>query len=384
MAQISKYLLFTFEILNEMYAALGTGAVGLMCLIKFGFQKSALLKTAAVCAATAASFIYIAPESKKIKPNKKKVVCITGCDSGLGFSLAQHSVDLGFTVIAGFLSLDSKGCKELRKSYGNNIIQIQLDITDSVSVNAALKTLQHFLGRNEGYTLHAIVNNAGVMVFGEFEWLTENLIQQQVNVNLLGTLKFTNAMCPLLRQYGGRIITITSHCSQVTLPSLAVYGATKAALAAFSDGLRVEMAKYGVNVITFIPGSFCLQSNIMARQLQNVQEMHDNFTQEQHSFYSDYFKRFNIYLSFITPPPMPVKIQDEKMYKIYEETLLDETPKVVYKNEDIRYLIYHTLFKISPWFVRDYLVVKFMSMPSYTPSKSLKTSLLEYAEDADL
>lgn len=52
--------------------------------------------------------------------------------------------------------------------------------------------------------LHGIVNNAGVMVFGEFEWLTERLITQQIHVNFLGTLKFTNAICPLLRQHKGR------------------------------------------------------------------------------------------------------------------------------------------------------------------------------------
>lgn len=52
--------------------------------------------------------------------------------------------------------------------------------------------------------LHAIVNNAGVMAFGEFEWLTERLIAHQVNVNLLGTMKFTNSICPLIRQHNGK------------------------------------------------------------------------------------------------------------------------------------------------------------------------------------
>lgn len=53
----------------------------------------------------------------------------------------------------------------------------------------------------------------------------------------------------------GRIITVTSHCALATLPGLAVYGATKAGLMAWCDGLRVEQAKYGVHVITFIPGT---------------------------------------------------------------------------------------------------------------------------------
>ncbi|XP_056648747.1 D-beta-hydroxybutyrate dehydrogenase, mitochondrial [Diorhabda sublineata] len=366
---LSKYSLVTFEILNEMYVAIGTGVLGILYLLKKGFHRYDTIRTLTIVSLTTVSVAYVNKRNRKqLQANKTKVVCITGCDSGLGFSLAQHTVDMGFTVIAGFLSLESKGCKDIRQKYGKNIIQIQLDITDTNSVRAAVQTIEHFLTRNSGYSLHAIINNAGIMVFGEFEWLTENLIHQQVELNLMGTLRFTNAFCPLLRLHQGRVITVTSHCAQAALPGIAVYGATKAALSAFNDGFRTEMSKYGVKVIQFIPGSFTLQSNIMAKQLQYVQEMHDNFTPEQHAFYSDYFKAYNIYLSFLTPPPSPIKIDDPKLYIEYEKTLLDEHPCVVYKNENWRYWFYHNLFKFSPWFLRDYFVLKFMSMPNYVPS----------------
>ncbi|XP_023021438.1 SDR family oxidoreductase shroud isoform X1 [Leptinotarsa decemlineata] len=370
MGSLSKFLLIAFEITNELYTALGAGVLGMVVLLKHGFQNHQCVKTLSVVAFTAGCWVYINREHESLKPSKKKVVCITGCDSGLGFSLAQHAVQMGFTVIAGFLSLDSKGCKEIKQLFGSNIIQIQLDITDSSSVQASVQTLEHFLGRNPGYSLHAVINNAGVMVFGEFEWLTEKLIQQQLDVNLMGTFKFTNALCPLLRRYKARVITITSHCAQTTLPGLSVYGATKSALAAWSDAFRIEMNKYSVDVLTFIPGSFTTQSNIMARQLQNVQEMHDSFSPEQHSFYSDYFKAFNMYLSFLTPPPKPVKIDDEPMYRVFERTLLDKYPDVIYKHEPLRYWFYHLLFKISPRHLRDYFIKKFLQMPEYVPAES--------------
>ncbi|KAJ8955301.1 hypothetical protein NQ317_007578 [Molorchus minor] len=344
MGTFSKALLTSFEIINELYTALGAGLLGMIVLLKHGFDSHQSIKTLSVVGLTTASWIFITRQTEKLKASKKE----SSCDSGLGFSLAQHATDMGFTVIAGFLSLDSKGSKEIRSLYGSNIIQIQLDVTSTS-------------------TLHAIINNAAVMVFGEFEWLTEKLIQEQVEVNLLGTFRFSNAFCPLLRQHKGRIITITSHCSQATLPGLSVYGATKAALTAWSDGIRVELKKYGVSVLTFIPGSFTIQSNIMGKQLQNVQEMHDNFTTEQHNFYSDYFKRYNVYLSFITPPTVPKKIEDSNIYNVFECTLLDKYPKVVYKNEQLRYAFYHLLFKFSPWCLRDYFVTHFMQMPEYTP-----------------
>lgn len=57
--------------------------------------------------------------------------------------------------------------------------------------------------------LHSIVNNAGIMIFGEFEWLTDEMIYQQLNVNLLGTMRFTQAFLPLLRKYEGDVLFLS-------------------------------------------------------------------------------------------------------------------------------------------------------------------------------
>lgn len=161
---------------------------------------------------------------------------------------------------------------------------------------------------------------------------------------------------------------MTSHCAQATLPGLAVYGATKTALAAWSDGIRVELGKYGVHVVTFIPGSFPTESNIMSRQLLNVKEMHDAFTEEQHDFYEEYFKKYNIYLSYISGPSEPKRIEAGKMYETFDGALLDVEPYAVYKHEPLRYALYHLVFRFSPFVnVRDFLVTKFMQMPVYTP-----------------
>ncbi|XP_050315712.1 D-beta-hydroxybutyrate dehydrogenase, mitochondrial [Anthonomus grandis grandis] len=372
MGALSKSSRVCFEILNELYTAVGAGVLGMLVLIQHGFRSHQTLKCLSVVGLTSASLVYVfSREKQKIVANKKKVVVITGCDSGLGFSLAQHAADSGFTVIATFLNLDSKGSLEIKRLYGGYIIQIQLDITDSISIQNCVQTLEHYFSKNPGYSLHALVNNAGVMVFGEFEWQTEKLMRQQIEVNLLGTLKITNAFCHLLRHHKGRVVTVSSHCALANLPGLSVYGATKAALNSWNDGLRVEMAKYGVQVVTFIPGSFVAESSIMSKQLQYVQEMHDNFTEEQHHFYSDYFKRYNIYLSFISGSPEPQKIQDDHLYTVFEDTLLDKEPNALYKHEPLRYKFYHFLFKISPIFIRDMLVTRFMTMPQYkveTPS----------------
>lgn len=161
------------------------------------------------------------------------------------------------------------------------------------------------------------------------------------------------------------MITVTSHCALQTLPGLSVYGATKAGLQAWSDGLRVEVEKYGVKVTTFIPGSFTSQSNIMSRQVDNVYEMHSALTSEQRSFYEDYFKRYNAYLSLLTGPLMPTKIEDDKLYRVFDGALLDDRPERIYVHENWRYTLYHALFRIVPFRIRDFLVSKFMQMPEF-------------------
>lgn len=153
MGGLSKCLLATFEIANELYTAVGAGVIGMIVLFKHGFDSHQSIKTLSVISLSICSLIYVCQETKKIKPTKKKVVFITGCDCGIGYSLAQHIVDIGFTVFAGFLNLDSKGSKEIKKKYGGDIIQIQLDVTDTNSVKAAVQGLEHFLKKNPEYCM---------------------------------------------------------------------------------------------------------------------------------------------------------------------------------------------------------------------------------------
>lgn len=210
-----------------------------------------------------------------------------------------------------------------------------------------------------------MINNAGIMVFGEFEWQTEILISQQLNVNLFGTMMVTKEFLPLIRKDRGRIITVTSHCAWETLPGLSPYGATKSALSAWSDGLRVELNKYGIEVTTLIPGSFIQQSNIMAKLKDHIYKMESAMTQEQLDFYGDYFNEYVSYLGVLAGLKEVKKINDVNLYKVYENALLHNRPKRCYVNEPWRYFFYHTLFKISPVRLRDYFVLKFIQMPGW-------------------
>uniref|UniRef100_A0A1Y1LKZ5 Uncharacterized protein n=1 Tax=Photinus pyralis TaxID=7054 RepID=A0A1Y1LKZ5_PHOPY len=363
---LSTVALTTFEVVNEIFIAVGSGVSGIVILVNHGLKTNATLRTLLVTTITVGCLMFTFQTKEMLKPSRKKVILITGCDSGLGFSFAQHACDMGFTVLAGCLSLESKGAQTLRTLFGEKITHVELDITRPTSVEVALDFVAKVLKSNPDYQFWALVNNVGVMVFGEFEWLTDKLIEKQLDVNLYGTLRLTKAFLPLLRSHKARLINISSHCALASLPGLSVYGATKAALKGWNDALRIELRKYGVRVVLFIPGSFITQSNIMGTQVENCLEMYNAFNKEQLEFYGDYFNRYNNYLNAIGGTRSIRKIIDSSLYEKFEKALLEWPPSPIYINESFRYGVYHTLFKCTPINVRDFLITKFMQMPSYS------------------
>lgn len=208
------------------------------------------------------------------------------------------------------------------------------------------------------------------MCFGETEWQTDAIIDAQISVNLAGNIKLTKTFLPLVRQHKSRIINVTSHCGLQALPGLPIYCATKAGLASFTDALRLDMKKYGVDVINFVPGSFVQSSNIAAKQSKYAVEMRDSLSEEQISFYGEYFDRYNGYLEGISGEKEPQMV-DMNIIDTFEEALLDNFPKTRYVCEPFRYKLYHILFKITPQVITDMLLHKFIMMPKYEPTTNL-------------
>lgn len=209
------------------------------------------------------------------------------------------------------------------------------------------------------------------MVFGEAEWQTDRMIDLQLNVNLRGTIRMSKAFLPLVRQHKSRIINVTSHCALQSLPALSIYGASKAAIKAFTDSLRLELNQYGADATNFIPGGFILQSNLVAKQTEYAAEMKEAFNEEQMKFYEEYFDRYNYYLSFIAKENEPQMI-DIEIINRFVDALLESPLRRCYIFEPFRYFLYHSLIKRTPQGISDWLIKKFINMPEYDPSKSIK------------
>ncbi|XP_037952996.1 D-beta-hydroxybutyrate dehydrogenase, mitochondrial-like [Teleopsis dalmanni] len=321
----------------------------------------------------AVSKLVLSPlTGRQVKMSPDNVIFITGCDSGLGFSLALfcHRA-LNMTVISACHNIDSDGAKMLQKlSDTKRMLTIELDLLKQSTIAHAHKITNELLTQNRDYKFTALVNNAGVMCFGEFEWQTQDQFEMQINVNVLGTMRLTKEMLPLVREHHGRIINVTSHCGLQALPALSCYAASKAALRFWNDSLRIEMQQYGVEVVNFIPGSFVMASNISARQQQHAEHMWEDFTAEQRVFYGSYFKKFNDYLKILSGFKAPNQVQDEALLLKFQEALTNTNPKALYIHEPWRYKLYRVLFRICPTPIVDWLTVNFCAMPTYEPLPS--------------
>lgn len=172
-------------------------------------------------------------------------VFITGAATGIGAATTKRLADAGYRVFAGVHT-------ETGSLNGTPGVEpVAIDVTDPASVEHAAKTVQEAVGK---HGLRAVVNNAGVIVQGPLELVPSDELRRQFEVNTLGPAHVIQAFLPLVRAGKGRIINVSAPTARVPVPFMAPIGASKAALASFSDSLRVELGAWGIPVVVIEPG----------------------------------------------------------------------------------------------------------------------------------
>ena len=190
-------------------------------------------------------------------------VVVTGASSGIGEAAALRLAEAGFIVFAGFRS-ETDG--QRMAALHSNIRPARLDVTDRESVEAASSKVLA-----SGVNLRGLVNNAGIAVGGPVEFLPIDQWRRLFDVNVFGAVMTTQAFLPQLRAHGGRIIFIGSVSGRLAAPFLAPYSASKFALRAITDALRIEVAPAGVFVSIIEPGS--VRTPIWNKGLQSQQQL---------------------------------------------------------------------------------------------------------------
>jgi NAD(P)-dependent dehydrogenase (short-subunit alcohol dehydrogenase family) len=187
----------------------------------------------------------------------KRSVLITGASSGIGKACALSLAAEGYRVFAGVRKeADGEALTRALADSGavtdGEIIPLRIDVTDAESVTQAASVLEDLLG-SDG--LDGLVNNAGIAISGPLEFLPFKLFEQQMRVNVNGQLAVTQACLPLLRRAKGRIVFMGSESGRFTLPMLGAYSASKFALEALANALRLELRRAGIHVSLVEPGS---------------------------------------------------------------------------------------------------------------------------------
>ena len=176
---------------------------------------------------------------------------VTGSSRGLGRALSTAVLEAGDTLVA--TARRPEQLADLAERFGDRVRTVPLDVTDPSAVDAAVQTALDTFGR-----LDVVVNNAGHADSAPVEHTSEEAFRAQLETNLFGVVRVTQAVLPVFRRQGaGHFLQLSSIGGRVGgTPGLAAYQAAKAGVEAFSEVLHAEVAPLGIRVTIVEPGAF--------------------------------------------------------------------------------------------------------------------------------
>ncbi|MBD2309006.1 SDR family oxidoreductase [Chroococcidiopsis sp. FACHB-1243] len=213
----------------------------------------------------------------------KGAVVITGASTGVGRATALLLDKQGYQVFAGVRR--EEDAESLKLNASSNLIPIILDITSSEQIQSAAKIVSQAVGE-KGLT--GLVNNAGILIDGPLEYLAIAELRWQLEVNVIGQVAVTQAFLPTIRKAKGRIINIGSVSGKVASPFFSALCASKFALEALTDALRMELAPWKIEAILIEPGS--IASTAPDKVEASVQKKLANMSPIARSMYGDLYK----------------------------------------------------------------------------------------------
>jgi len=206
-----------------------------------------------------------------------RAVLVTGASSGIGLASAVRLASTGWRVFGGVrndaaaVALGERG-----------IEPVQLDVTDSDQIAAVAATV--------GEELHGLVDNAGIAVAAPLELVPLDELRRQLEVNVVGQIAVLQAVLPALRAARGRVVLMGSIGGRSALPFLGPYAASKHALEAFADALRVELQPWGIPVSIIEPAS--VKTAIWTKGASQAEAMQEGIAADAAALYAERVRRF--------------------------------------------------------------------------------------------
>jgi NAD(P)-dependent dehydrogenase (short-subunit alcohol dehydrogenase family) len=206
-----------------------------------------------------------------------RAALVTGASSGIGLASAVRLANAGWRVFGGVRTEADASVLRAR-----GVEPLELDVTDPAHIGAAAAAV--------GSELHGLVDNAGIAVAAPLELVPLDELRRQLEVNVVAQVAVLQAVLPALRCARGRVVLMGSIGGRSALPFLGPYAASKHALEAFADVLRVELAPWGIAVAIVEPAS--VKTAIWTKGAAHAEELRAAIGSEATSLYAERLERF--------------------------------------------------------------------------------------------
>jgi NAD(P)-dependent dehydrogenase (short-subunit alcohol dehydrogenase family) len=239
---------------------------------------------------------------------------VTGTSRGIGKGIVEYLAARGWDIVAGVRS--QQDADSVTKLDPQRVSSVILDITSAEDISALAESLPQ--------RLDAIVNNAGIAVGGAMETLSSDEWRKQLEINVIGQLAVTQAVLPRLRKSRGRIVFISSVNGRMSMPLLGAYAASKFALEAAADALRMELSPWKVRVVVVEPAQ--TDTDMWRTADAMVQDLEAGLSAEHRSLYAKHIAGFKKMI----PVSQRMAVPTEKVSTVVEEALTARRPRARY------------------------------------------------------
>jgi NAD(P)-dependent dehydrogenase (short-subunit alcohol dehydrogenase family) len=286
----------------------------------------------------------------------RPAVIVTGASSGIGYATALRLARSGTLVYAGVRRQGD--ADTVAREGGENVRPILLDVTDAESIAHARSEI----AAARDSKLVGLVNNAGIATGGPLEMLPMAELRRVFEVNFFATIAMTQAFLPLIREHRGRIVNVSSIGGKLAPPLVGAYAASKFALEAASDALRLELRPFGVGVVLVEPGA--VKTAIWQRGADESLRILDTIPEAARIAYDDMIRN----MVRLSQKMEKRGIAPERVAAVIERALTDRHPRARYLvGVDARVRLFVARL---PEGVRDRIVAAVVGAPTRPPRKT--------------
>jgi NAD(P)-dependent dehydrogenase (short-subunit alcohol dehydrogenase family) len=241
-------------------------------------------------------------------------VLVTGAGRGIGKSIVAHLAGRGWDVIAGVRS--ERDAAAVNALDPQRISSVILDVADAGHIARLDASLPE--------RLDAVVNNAGVVVSGPMETVSPEGWREQLEINVIGQLAVTQAVLPRLRKSRGRVVFISSVNGRLAMSMIGAYCASKFALEAAADALRMELRPWHIGVAIVEPAQ--TDTDMWRTANDMVEQTEASLTAEQRDLYAKHIAG----MKKMIPLSQKMAVSTEKVSAVVEEALTARRPRARY------------------------------------------------------